>query len=1678
MLLSKRPGADSVPDGDSPDAQQTAAPDTGPDSDLVNLPDSPGKPDTGSSQVKVGSAIQYRRLPVGSGEALFVLNAKNSRTSEKGWLDLEGITLTYPSIGVVTAERGRIAVDANGQLWSGDPTAGTGGRLELENCVLVFDEGHRMAPARIDAPRLEANYDERTLTLLGRPTWTAQTLVVSGERIDLNLTAETVDAQGDTIAQWIDDTDQVAMELRGDRLFVRASDPLRLIADMRGNARLELAPRDPLEEPLVLTAPNIELEGERANEQASFAPTAVRIDGGVGQLSSGDAQLSGRIFEFDFQGETRPERITVREEASLSLPVTWLWPAESQAEVQDLGAFTLTAADELELGAGRNFDVRARGASTLTLGELVLDAGDGFTGEVNRDEAHVHLDGRGGLVLNGFLPPNVAGERVAIEHRSQTLVIDHWTTETGTRLELATAGAAVFAAGLDAPEGARFQAERGLALEVVRADKETSWSLTNAGDVTFSAWKPDERVEGTATQLQELNTKTLTFGGTHVDVHRETSDGRAFDFAGELVDVQGETNINLQGQARFAGNGLDLRADTLTRKGANFDAQGHVRAELVTPGPLKDGVRMPGQRAMVNCDTFKVEGFRIENQKVVATLVLAEGNLSGSGSFQDTQIDFSASAMQVEGWGERNLLTVAGRSTFHVVEGGRDWTIQADLIKGHTLLDVSHLTAEGNLVVDETSIDFHGTGERLELNRAASVEAILEGGVELAEVRGLLPGTEGSFNGRVARIVMAPDLLEMEQLSGVLRGFALPGSDRPAADLELRAEHLLSVTETTPLGLRDVLQLDGRVFLSRLVESGPPEVFRADHVTFLRVRKLGESASLAPALTNTSFIAHGEISMRQGAKFVAFGEHLEVSAPSQRMRFAGTPASIVYAGLTINSVELVLDPETMLVESKAGSVSADAELMQMLNPNAGDQPWILYHEGLEGRQEGELVLEILQKPRLEVGALKLSANAGLFWLDRLALESRRQLGRQDVDPERNADVLDHLPKDPAASILREVYFEGPVEYQTNGERVGSAEAMYLDLREKRGWLANAELQLKRKVRDREVTWSARAAWMQRTPEGTLLSNDAVITPCVFVDEHLAIQTGNLIVRRADEDDPNSFRVNLHGNSLKIYDLVSLPLPPFAWDAADDGAPLIPELKLGSSARFGSFVQTGVSIGADGLGNKLHTLLGGEPNKVRSDAHVGVSWLGSRGILLDFSLDLVAKGKYWLDMAVGGLYDDARDRGLIRVDQDDRSDLRTWFRSRGRYLFNDKSWLDLAVSTESDPGVQSEFYEDEFLNYEQRENYLHWRTSSGNRFFSVRLKVQVDKARSQIEELPAMRATIDRTAFQPFGDTTMLYSSNSTLGWYNRIAGSTQYQSPFALQAPFADGLGDTHVLRVDSKHRVEMPVDLPSQWKLIPFVEGRATLWDRDQTNTDEPSRFDLNSGLRLTTLFWNRLGSGTTAQIAPFVQTSINLAHTDGGGAPFLLDATDLATGANEHSIGVRSRVYGWREDEEVDIEVLAKRSEPDAGGELDTFEVFAGWQTHIFDMPVGFSHDGRYSLDDGLSLVSHSLLGLRPTENLGIELSHSRAVDELDAPYYEAGTVRGVYRWTEKWEFEASQTLSVLEDTNLVYETLLRRYGHDLVFEVGVSRVAGEGGTTFTIKVRPELLFRRSPLGYANHR
>jgi len=755
----------------------------------------------------------------------------------------------------------------------------------------------------------------------------------------------------------------------------------------------------------------------------------------------------------------------------------------------------------------------------------------------------------------------------------------------------------------------------------------------------------------------------------------------------------------------------------------------------------------------------------------------------------------------------------------------------------------------------------------------------------------------------------------------------------------------------------------------------------------------------------------------------------------------------------------------------------------------GDAPWVLNQDGMQFVQEGDLNLQIIRHPVLSRDGVELHASMALFWLDPEVLRDRRVRGSnaEGGEPQEDQkDLLDTFGEDPSASALVEVYFEGPVEYYVDGNLAGSATGFYLNLREREGWIANAELLLDRRVKDRDVTWRARAEWMQRQPDGTLRSNEAVITPCVFVDQHLQVQTTDLEVARADPNDESSFEVSLHGNSLRAYGLVGLPLPPIDWNADSEGFPVLPELKLGSSARFGSFIETGLSFDPGGVGDVFHSLLGGDavdaetgkPVKRNSDAHVGVSWLGSRGILLDLGLELKAEDRYRWNMAIGGLLDGAEDRGLIRVDESERSKLRLWTRSRGRYFVGDESWFDLAISTESDPGVQSEFYEKRFLNYEERENYVHWRQASNGDFLSGRLKVRVDSDRTQTEEFPSLRALFDRRPVASIAGLPVLYSANSTLAWLQRVEGNPNYESPFAQHAPFADGLGNRHSLRFDTTHRFELPVELGHGLKFTPYVQGRSTAWDQDTLQTDQPARLDLNAGARLTTAFWKHFDGGTTGQLAPFIEVDANLLHETGGGDPVVFDAADFETGFSSQALGLRSRFFGWAEGEELDIELSTRHFEKGSFDDLQTVDVFAGLQTHLFTIPVGLSHNGRYDTDAGNSMVSRSTLGFRPTEDLGIELSHSRALDELFLPYYEAATVRGLYRWTEKWEFEGSQTVSILEDTNLVHEAIIRRYGHDLVFEVGVQRVAGEGGTTITFRVRPELLFRRSRIGFANHR
>ena len=477
--------------------------------------------------------------------------------------------------------------------------------------------------------------------------------------------------------------------------------------------------------------------------------------------------------------------------------------------------------------------------------------------------------------------------------------------------------------------------------------------------------------------------------------------------------------------------------------------------------------------------------------------------------------------------------------------------------------------------------------------------------------------------------------------------------------------------------------------------------------------------------------------------------------------------------------------------------------LSFIDDNAENAPYVLDYSGVQYRVEGDSILQILRDPVLTRGDLELRAAMAIFWLDKSDLESRRVLPGKKAEVATPQDVLDTMVGDPVSKILREVYFEGPLEYRVAGVRVGAADAFYLNLENQTAWIADAELFMERTMRDRPVTWRARAEWMRREGDGTLHSNDAVISTCTFEDRHLYIETEHLELARASAEDEFSFDVSLTGNSLRAYRFAKLPLPPISWSADEQGNPVFPQVSAGDSARFGTFIDTSIDFDAGDVGEWFHELLGGKdgegkagdgsaaPGKFRSDGHARLSWLGSRGVLVDLGFDLEAEDKYNFELYLGGLSDGDKDRGLVRVDEADRSAARLWLRSRGRFLLDETSWLDIAMSSESDPGVQAEFWEDEFLEYEQRDNYVNWRKAEGSAFQSLRVKVQVDSSRTQVEELPSYRALWDRNpvADLPWGGK-LLYSSNTTVDLLHRKEGSGLYQSPFATPAPFADGFGD------------------------------------------------------------------------------------------------------------------------------------------------------------------------------------------------------------------------------------------------------------------------------------------------
>ena len=491
-------------------------------------------------------------------------------------------------------------------------------------------------------------------------------------------------------------------------------------------------------------------------------------------------------------------------------------------------------------------------------------------------------------------------------------------------------------------------------------------------------------------------------------------------------------------------------------------------------------------------------------------------------------------------------------------------------------------------------------------------------------------------------------------------------------------------------------------------------------------------------------------------------------------------------------------------------------------------------------------------------------------------------------------------------------------------------------------------------------------------------------------------------------------MDLRDNRIELYNLPKIPLPSISFDTDEELRPLWPSISIGNSARFGSLLGMEFSGPADGVTNPVRDLFDGKRRHFKSHYLVDAKYLGSRGGLLDLGLQIESKDRYWIDAFLGIVYDDGRDKGYIRVLEDDRDTLRLWLRSQGTFLMG-KSRLNFAFTDQSDLGVQSEFYESDFVNYDQQETYVEWNRTSDENFLEATVKWRTDGFRTDVEELPSglvFRGRSPLFHLGPYpvvhtGDAQAVYLRRREGGQTTVIDGIAQPLSdPFGLPARFPDGLGNRETLRFDTRQDLEVPVPLGFLGlKLTPFSFARLTGWSEAVDQDRSASRFAAVAGARLGTTFWKRNGDGSVDQIAPYVQYGNELAFEQNE-APVTYDEVELAVSGNFIELGLRGRqgLLGGKSRFDLDLKGVyaSDRSDGRADGWLP-IEVFGRVELEGLGRLFEIWLDGRYDVEVGETVYSLAALGTRLGDRAGLALGHRYGLDDARRKIFDAIT-----RWS----------------------------------------------------------------------
>jgi hypothetical protein len=1657
LLLWLDRGANGVQPLPEPSVREPAI-DAG-QGEVVVVPDDEGN----VTQVASSGPLSISDTYPGLGTRRYLLTAADHRTLEEGAADLERLVISlYGPDGTtllrkLEAQRGRVTLEFDdGQPRISESVPGT-----FEEVTVAIETGSQFAPLVLAVPQVEVEFATRVLRSEREVLVTGRGLRATGR----GLYAEAVSGllrieHAPQVELELEDGSPATLVAAGPLLFQNRPDLGPDVAEVRaeGGATLSLG----AEQPLRMDARMVRLQGRIPEGSQRFTPERVEAEGEV-VLARDDGRFLGDLGTLEFSADGQPRRGELRGSPRATFELRGV-AFEGRERVEDPGARLPIEAQGRELltfefGAGTSFELD--GPATVTLPSLgtTLVAQQRIRGVRDPSGAYDTVTAEGGVTVTS--PTETLS--------AETVDIEALGDGRGEVYARATTRGPTHAQG-ELEEGrGRFVLDAEGGLVYVRTG--TSFSVPRADRVTLELLGPEPFRAG-ARELRDLDGARRTFEAEG-DVWYEGVEGRA---RGEQLVVRGPRQAVFTGApalpVRFTLPQGELEAQRVEVDGQRLHAEGEVEVDLTQDD------------AHVTLSSRWLE--------------LDEGREGGAAEGSDWRLDAGGDVSALLERGAERQAVVCDLLRLRADERADEAN---DAGEGPGRLEPLSMEAVGNVVADYfAGFAVHAEGARLFFDAQGNAQLTpAEGGRVRVTADDPLRGlhleldAESVDYGLERMVAVRPDL--------TIDGLDLPvlGGDVPDDQPRLHA-----VAGCMALDRRSMLLSEG-AYVARVSPLAQGWSLDADQILMTGDPEAG-SGDAGPGLPLDGpfqelyawggFVASGADALQ------ARGERLAVSSPSDRITITGRPATVVGNGVTWNSEWFELDGSTRSIRSSAGEMRiADGGVRG---------PWTVRYASMEPIETEDTTIQVLREPVLAGAEEELRGAWALFWIDSRRWSRMSGSGLDDVGlvqtGERRAGARAHSLFGEVEALgdldwLREFYMEGNVEYIVRGESRARAGAIYLDLVDGQGWVREADVETDLPGDDGRTPVKVRAEWLRHSADGVYRAENAVATTCSFEDPHYVVRIGSFGMRprsrerraRASVEAPveeafDGWDIEAKRNRLILWRNFGIPLPKIGLPT-DDEYKVEPDavsvfgmrpFSFGSDAKFGTFVGTSFSFDLSWLVSWMGGLFGGVDGPDGGNVEGGkgdlhVRWFNQRGLLLGVDVPFYDPGRFWLDTSVSGIFDTGEDKGLVEVPEDERDLFRGWIHQRGRYLLGEREWIDGALTWQTDPGVQSEFFEGEYLQYEERETYLHWRKAEGDHYGAVRLEGQLDNFRTEIQDQPSGIALDGKSQVGTLGKLPIYYGSRTSVGRFVRIEDSSGYE------APFPDGLGERTVARLDTLHRLEAPLDLG--WgglRATPWIDGRLSAWDEGADPDEDPLRAGLLTGATLATTFFRGFDGGARHAVTPSLGVRTDLATAGDDDALVPIDQTEVPLEGTFVDAGLRSRwTYGERRDA-LDLALTATYAADSPAVPEDGWAPVSGrgfWFSSLAGVPFVVSADLRYDPDDQSTAYSRTLVGFEPIPTVDVELGHHFGRDpSTGATLFDAASLGGRYLFSPKWEIEGRQTVSSLDEGRLSSSLGVTRIGHDFVLELDFRFVAGEG-QSFSVNVTPLVMWRRSGFSYLDH-